>query len=98
MKRKEERSLGGTAGKWLVAEAGAHCNALAANGTAAAQYGCAGFGLHARPKSVRLHTGAAVGLKCALWHENALLFPGENVAFDSISEYIASTVRNPELT
>jgi hypothetical protein len=79
----------------LVAEASAHCNALATDRTAAAQYGCAGFGLHARPKSVRLHTVAAVGLKCALGHENALLFPVEIIAFDSISEYIARRVRNP---
>jgi hypothetical protein len=79
----------------LVAEAGAYCNALAADGTAAAQHGSAGLGLHARPKSVRLHTVAAVGLKCALGHRNALLFPLKNLRFDSISEYIARRVRNP---
>jgi hypothetical protein len=82
-------------GSGLVAEASTDGNALAANGTATAQYCCAGLGLHARPKSVRLHTVAAVGLKCALGHENALLFPIEDVAFDSISEYIVRRVRNP---
>ena len=85
-------------GSGLVAEASTDGNALAANGTATAQHCCTGFGLHARPKSVRLHTVAAVGLKCALGHGNALLFPGENVAFDSISEYIVRRVRNPERT
>jgi hypothetical protein len=44
---------------------------------------------------VRFHTVAAVGLKCALGHENALLFPLKNLRFDSISEYIASWARNP---
>jgi hypothetical protein len=85
-------------GSGLVAEASTDGNTLAANGTATAQHCCAGFGLHARPKSMRLHTVAAVGLKCALGHENALLFPTENIAFDSISEYSLRRVRNPART
>jgi hypothetical protein len=57
----------------LVAEASAHGHSLAANGAAAAQHGSAAFGLHSRAKSVRLNALAAVRLKCALGHENALL-------------------------
>jgi hypothetical protein len=91
-----KRALNG--GEALVAEAGAHCNALAADGAAAAQHGSAGLGLHARPESVSLHTVAAVGLKCALGHRNALLFLLKNLRFDSISEYIAGRVRNPATT
>jgi hypothetical protein len=60
----------------LVAETGAHGHALAADGAAAAQNGCAALGLHARAKTVRLHAFAAIRLKCALGHKNALLFPG----------------------
>jgi len=74
----------------LVAESSAHGDALAASGTAAAQHGSAGLGLHARPEPVCLHTVAAIGLKCALRHEDALLFPLENLNFDSTFEYIAS--------
>ena len=66
----------------LVAEAGADSHALAADGAAAAQHGCAALGLHPRAKTVSLHAFAAIGLKCALRHENALLFPGENLRLD----------------
>ena len=59
----------------LVAEAGADSDALAANGTASAQHGSAAFGLHPRAKTVGLHAFTAIGLKCALGHGNALLFP-----------------------
>jgi hypothetical protein len=82
-------------GEGLVAVAGAYSNALTADGPAAAQYSSAGCGLHARPKPVCFHTVAAVGLKCALGHGNALLFPLKNLRFDSISEYTASRARNP---
>jgi hypothetical protein len=68
-------SVNGNSDNALVAEAGAHCNALAANGTATAQYSSAGLGLHARAEPVCFHTVAAVGLKCALGHGIALLFP-----------------------
>jgi hypothetical protein len=40
------------------------------------------LGLHARAEAVRLHAVAAIGLKCALGHENALLFPVQNLRLD----------------
>jgi len=58
-----------------VAIACADRNPFAARGAAAAQHGCAGLGLHARPESVFLHAAAAIRLKCALGHRIALLFP-----------------------
>jgi hemolysin activation/secretion protein len=61
------------AGKGLVAVARADGYTLAANGTAAAQHGCARLGLHTRAESMRLGAMAAVRLKCALGHKNALL-------------------------
>jgi hypothetical protein len=82
----------------LVAEASAYGNALAANSAAAAQHGSAGLGLHARAEAVCFHTVAAVGLKCALRHGNALLFPLENLCFRSISEYSARRARKPART
>jgi hypothetical protein len=63
----------------LVAEACAHRYTLAANGATAAQYSCAALGLHPRAEAMRLHALAAIGLKCALGHKNALLFPNENL-------------------
>ena len=66
----------------LVAEAGTHSHTLAADGAAAAHYGCAALGLHARAESVRLHAFAAIRLKCALGHKNALLFLKENLRLD----------------
>jgi hypothetical protein len=69
-------------GKELVAEAGAYGNALAADGTAAAENGSATLGLHARAEAVCFHTVAAVGLKCALGHGNALLFASENLSLN----------------
>ncbi len=66
----------------LVAEAGADRNALAADRAAAAEDGCAALGLHAGAESVGLHALLAIGLKCALWHKNALLFPGKNLGLD----------------
>src|ERR1035438_8787583 len=71
-----------TGGQGLVAETGAHRDAPAAYGAAAAQHGSAGLGLHARAETVRLHAFAAIGLKCALGHENALLFLLENLCLD----------------
>ena len=68
--------------KGLVAEAGADGNALAADGATAVQHGRAALGLHSRAETVRLHAFAAIGLKCALGHENALLFPKENLRLD----------------
>ena len=59
----------------LVAESGADCNTLTACRTAAAENGGTALGLHARAKAVGLHAAAPVGLKCALGHKNALLFP-----------------------
>jgi hypothetical protein len=58
----------------LVAESGADSHALAADGTATAQYGRTRLGLHAGTKAVGFHAFAAIGLKCALGHKNALLF------------------------
>jgi hypothetical protein len=69
-------------GRRLVAEAGAYGDTLAADGATTAQHGCAGLGLHARTKTVRLDAFAAIGLKCALGHENALLFPLTNLRLD----------------
>jgi hypothetical protein len=66
----------------LVAEAGADCYALAADGAAAAQHGSTGLGLHARTETMGFHAFAAIGLKCALGHENRLLFPDENLRLD----------------
>jgi hypothetical protein len=66
----------------LVAESSAHGHALAADGTTPAQHGCAALGLHTRAETVRLHAFAAIGLKCALGHGNALLFPLENLRLD----------------
>jgi len=63
----------------LVAESGAHGYALAADGAAAAQNGCAALGLHTRAEAVCFHAVAAIGLKCALGHRSALLFPLENL-------------------
>jgi len=68
--------------KGLVAESGTDRNAAAADGATAAENGCAGLGLHARPEAVCFHAVAAVGLKCALGHGIALLFPGENLCLD----------------
>jgi len=63
----------------LVAEAGADGNALATDGAAAAEYGCAGLGLHAGTEAVCLDALAPIGLKCALGHGDALLFPCGNL-------------------
>jgi hypothetical protein len=60
----------------LVAEAGADSHTLAADGATAAQHGCAALGLHPRAKAVSLNPLAAIGLKCALGHKNALLILG----------------------
>jgi len=59
----------------LVAEAGADSNAFTADGAAAAQYGLAALGLHPGAETVGLHALTAIGLKCALGHGYALLFP-----------------------
>jgi hypothetical protein len=69
-------------GRGLVAEASAHGHTLAADGAATAEDGCAALGLHTRAEPVRFHTVAAIGLKCALGHGNALLFPTENLSLD----------------
>jgi hypothetical protein len=73
---------GGAGGKGLVAEAGTDRNTPAADGAAAAENGGAGLGLHARPEAVCFHAVAAVGLKCALGHGIALLFPLENLCLN----------------
>jgi hypothetical protein len=79
----------------LVAETGAHGYTLAADGAAAAEDGCAGLGLHTRTETVSLHAFAAIGLKCALGHENALLFPKENLDLYGNIQCIAGWARNP---
>jgi len=58
----------------LVAESRADGHALAAGGAAAAEHGCACLGFHASAEAVGFHAFASIGLKCALGHENALLF------------------------
>jgi hypothetical protein len=63
----------------LVAEAGADGYTLAANGAAAAEDGCAGLCFHTRTETMGLYTFTAIGLKCALGHGDALLFPKENL-------------------
>ena len=70
-------------------------NALAPGGAAAAEHGCAGFGLHARPEAVRFRTVAAVGLKCALGHCDPLLFCKEKSCLSDCFEYIAGKFFNP---
>ena len=57
----------------LVAETSADGNPLAAGRAATAEHGGSALGLHAGPKAVGLDALAAVGLKCALGHGNALL-------------------------
>jgi len=68
--------------KGLVAETGADGHTLAADGAAAAEYGCASLGFHTRPETVCFHAVAAIGLKCALGHGCALLLPLENLCLD----------------
>ena len=65
--------------------AGADRDTLAANGATAAQNGSAAFGLHPRAEAMGLDAAMAIRLKCALGHENALLFPCENVSLDGKS-------------
>jgi hypothetical protein len=66
----------------LVAEASADGHALAADGAAAAQHGGSSLGLHARAETVNFHAFAAIGLKCALGHEDTLLFLEEILRLD----------------
>lgn len=74
---------GGRDSVWLlVAETGAYGNAYATDGAATAQDGSTGLGLHSSAETVGFHAFAAIWLKCALGHENALLFPGENLCLD----------------
>jgi hypothetical protein len=69
----------------LVAEASADSYALATDSTTTAQHGCAGLGLHACAKAMGFHAFASIGLKCALRHENALLFLKENLCLNGKS-------------
>lgn len=52
----------------LVAEASGDCDLVAALGTATAEDGLTGLGLHAGEEAVRLGAAAAVRLKSALRH------------------------------
>jgi hypothetical protein len=72
--------LGG--GLRLVAETGAYGDADTADGAATVQDGSTGLGLHSSAETVGFHAFASIWLKCALGHENALLFPGENLCLD----------------
>ena len=74
---------------------GADRDALAPGGAAAAEHGGAGFGLHARPEAVCFRAVAAVGLKCTLGHGDPLLFPKENLRFNSNSKYNVGEFWNP---
>jgi hypothetical protein len=69
------QGTGAKNGKGSVAEAGTDGDTFAASGAAAAQHSSSSLSFHARAEPVRLHAVAAIGLKCALGHENALLFP-----------------------
>ena len=71
---KGRRQIGG---RGSVAEAGADGHTLTADGAAAAEDGSAAVGLHAGAETVGFHALAAIGLKCALGHRNALLSPLE---------------------
>jgi len=59
----------------LVAETGAYRDAPASDGAPAAQHCGSALGLHAGAEPVSLDALAAIRLKCALGHENALLYP-----------------------
>jgi hypothetical protein len=86
--RSKGRTLGARLHESLVAMTGAYGNSFAAGGTAAAENGGAGLGLHARPEPVCLHAVAAVGLKCALRHRAALPFPlGKILCLACLFEY-----------
>ena len=80
MARDADSGSNKTAG--LVAESGTDGNALAAHGAAAAENGGAALGLHASTEAVSLDALAAIRLKCALRHWNALLFTEENLSLD----------------
>jgi hypothetical protein len=89
----------------LVAEAGTDCDASASLRTAAAEHGGSALGLHAGPKAVRLNPLAAVGLKCALGHGNALLvrlrsfeWYVEFCALTASLKYSADKLSNPVLS
>jgi hypothetical protein len=66
----------------LVAESCADGHALAAGCATAAEHGSAGLGLHASAEAMGFHAFASIGLKCALRHENALLFSRKNLRLD----------------
>src|SRR5580698_6974420 len=79
----------------LVAETGADGNPLAAGRAATAEHGGSALGLHAGPKAVGLDALAAVGLKCALGHGNALLLLlVEIYAWTASLEYTADSLWN----
>ena len=61
------------ASRKLVAESCADSDALASLGSTAAKHSGSALGLHAGSEAVSLDALAAVGLKCALGHRNALL-------------------------
>jgi hypothetical protein len=88
-------ALESTIGRESVAMRGTDGDALASCGAPAAEHGCAGIGLHARPEAVRFRAVAAVGLKCSFGHRDPLLFPKENLQFSCIVEYIAGEFQNP---
>jgi hypothetical protein len=62
-----------------VPETGADGDALAADGATAAEDGSAALGLHAGAETMGFHALAAIGLKCALGHNNALLSSSGNL-------------------
>jgi hypothetical protein len=82
-------------GRESVAMRGTDGDALASGGAPAAEHGCAGIGLHARPEAVRFRAVAAVGLKCSFGHRDPLLLGKENLSFSSNIEYIAGEFQNP---
>ena len=73
--------------KVLIAVAGTDGNTFAAFGAAARKYGCSGLGLHSGQKAVGLRAMAAVRLKCALWHDAALLISLENLCLKASFKY-----------
>jgi len=84
----------------LVAESGADGDTFAALGAAAAEDGGAALGLHAGPEAVGGDALAAIWLKCALGHGNALLLNSRGLlgrmnAFAASLKCIAEMDWNP---
>jgi hypothetical protein len=82
----QDRMKGGRERR-LVAVAGTNGNALTTLGAAAGQHRGSGFGLHTRQETVGLGPMTAVRLKCALWHNTALLILRKNFCLEASFKY-----------